>query len=194
MDKLAKESKLNKAMIFYYFKNKQGLYEEVIIKVLNDIYNAVLDENKKNSNATDKLKGFIACFSNYAWKHPALSSLLLRELSKNSDISHTLFLNMKKLYQLFCDILLQGTKDGVFINSTDTPMPLYFMITGTINLMTTTKNIRVETNKNSDLNTNIEFNEKSISSYLIKQIIPILTTKIEDNIMVHEYPKKLKEI
>ncbi len=174
MDTLAKECDLNKAMIFYYFKNKKGLYNAVIIKVLDDIYNAVLEENQKYIDATDKIKSFIKCFSTYAWNNPYLASLLLRELSHSGEISNTLFSNMKKLYKLFYNILESGDKTGEFNDASKSSMMLYFMITGTINLMITTKTIRVEAKQNDNLNTNIEFDDKKIASYLIQQLIAII--------------------
>jgi len=175
MDQLAQTCNLNKAMIFYYFKNKKALYEAVIIKVLEEISTTIQKENQKHTKATKKLEQFIITFSKFAWEKHYLSSLFLRELSVSSDISNTLFLHMKNLYQLFCDILAQGEKENEFSSSSS--MMLYFMITGSINLMVTTKDLRVEANKNHNIQTSSTFDDKDISSYIIDQIMLILTTK-----------------
>ena len=176
MDSLAKVCNLNKAMIFYYYKNKQALYEAVIVYVLDEIYNKIVIENSKITNPKKQLESFVNCFTLFAWEKPYLSSLLLRELSNSnhSSISQTLFSNMKKLYSLFCDIIKSGEGDDFKQNCSEDSMMLYFMVTGTINLMITTKTIRFEAYEVDTLNTCFKCDAHYIYSYINKQILTLI--------------------
>jgi len=120
MDELAKLSGLNKAMVFYYFKNKKGLYEAVI-------------------------------YAKYACTHSYLPSLLLKELSDSGAVlpPKILFGAMRELFSLFSDILKRGEEQCYFHNAI--PMMLYFMVIGTLNLMITTKALRVEASQKEDI-------------------------------------------
>ena len=176
MDSLAKECGLNKAMIFYYYKNKQALYEEVIIYILDEIYTVMIKKNQNLIDPKEQLISFIKTFTLFAWEKPYLSSLLLRELShsNNSDISQILFANMKKLYKLFCDILKNGENNVFIDNCSKDSMMLYFMIIGTINLMVTTTNIRYKAYSTDTLNTCFECDEQYVLSYVTKQILILI--------------------
>ncbi len=78
MDELAKACDLNKAMIFYYFKNKKGLYEAVMEEILQEIYKAItqkIDISKNPQEALDippqKSRQF-TIFSNSITKPPSV--------------------------------------------------------------------------------------------------------------------------
>jgi len=179
MDELASMCDLNKAMIFYYYKNKKKLYEAVIIEILDQIYTKIITTNNTIINAKDKLESFIQTFTNFAWQRPYFSSLLLRELSNSNhdNISTTLFENMKKLYILFCNILKDGENTDFIKDCSKNSMMLYFMITGTINLMITTKNIRQQAYQNDAIDTCNKCNADDISSYITEQILHQILNK-----------------
>ncbi len=42
VDLIASEAKINKAMIYYYFKNKAKLYEKVVSTLLDEIYDQIV--------------------------------------------------------------------------------------------------------------------------------------------------------
>ncbi len=171
MDELAKMSDLNKAMIFYYFKNKKGLYEAVMHEILQEIYEAILAENKLHDNPLEELEGFIRTYASFACAHPYLPALLLKELSDSGAvIPETLFASMRKLFALFSDILRRGEAQGIFHDVI--PMVLYFTVLGTLNLMVTTKPLRVKAAQLDDIevDTCAECDIDEIADYLIRKI------------------------
>lgn len=173
LEELANMCDLNKAMIFYYYKSKQGLYEAVIVEVLDEIYKAVIEENKNNKTPSEELKSFIKTFAIFSCTHPYLPALLLKELSDNgAQIPETLFYHMRKLYILFADILSRGEKEGCFNDVV--PMIIYFMIIGTINLMITTKQLRIKAYELEKIDTCTTCDIDEISDYLVKKTIKML--------------------
>ncbi|MCF6172543.1 MAG: TetR/AcrR family transcriptional regulator [Campylobacteraceae bacterium] len=173
LEELAKMCDLNKAMIFYYYKSKQGLYEAVIIEVLEEIYDAITRENNKHKTPTEELKSFIKTFANFSCSHPYLPALLLKELSDSgAQIPKKLFFHMRKLYTLFTEMLKRGEEEGCFKDII--PMIVYFMIMGTINLMITTKKLRIKAYELDNIDTCATCEIDEISDYLIKKIIKML--------------------
>jgi len=173
MDELATLCDLNKAMIFYYYKSKQGLFEAVMKEVLEEIYNTIKKENQNQHNPIKELESFIKTYATFACEHPYLPSLLLKELSDSGSIvPEQLFANMRQLFELFSQILKKGEKEGCF--SDVIPMILYFMVIGTLNLMITTKQLRIKAHELSGVDTCSTCSIDEISEYIMKKIKKIL--------------------
>jgi len=171
MEELAAHAQLNKAMIFYYFKNKKGLYEAVMEQVLQEIYDTIVTENRHYHTPQQELESFVRTYAKFACTHPYLPTLLLKELGEGGAvIPDKLFGAMRRLFALFCDILRRGEAEGSFHETM--PMVLYFMVIGTINLMVTTKPLRQRAAalEDIDLDTCVECEIEEISEYLIRKI------------------------
>ncbi|MBD3789520.1 MAG: TetR/AcrR family transcriptional regulator [Campylobacterales bacterium] len=171
MDELAGMCGLNKAMVFYYFKNKKGLYEAVMREVLEEIQRTIIEENKTHRTPEQELEGFIRTYAKFACSHPYLPALLLRELSDSGAVvPELLFTSMRQLFALFSDILKRGEKKGCFHDAI--PMILYFMVLGTLNLMVTTKPLRLKAAQLEDIevNTCAQCDIDEIAAYIIKKI------------------------
>jgi len=109
MDELAQRCGLNKAMVFYYFKNKKGLYEAVMQSILEEIYYVITEQNTAHKSPEAALRGFIYTYAQYAQTHPYLPALLLKELSDSGAVvPELLFASMRKLFSLFSDIQPDG--------------------------------------------------------------------------------------
>jgi AcrR family transcriptional regulator len=167
MDELASLCNLNKAMIFYYFKNKKGLYESVMHEILEEIYSTIVNKSRRYNSALDEIEEFIKVYAKFACSHPYLPSLLLKELSDSGAvIPEVLFSSMRKLFAHFSNILKRGGyKDEI-------PMVLYFMILGTLNLIVTTKSLRQKAAQLDDIgiDTCANCTIDEIGEYLSKKI------------------------
>ncbi len=175
MDELAQRCGLNKAMVFYYFKNKKGLYEAVMQSVLEEIYRVITEQNSAHDSPEAALRGFVFTYARYAQTHPYLPALLLKELSDSGAVvPELLFASMRKLFSLFSDIVRRGQQDGAFGEAI--PVVLYFMILGTLNLMVTTQPLRQKAAKMEDIeiDTCASCDIDEIAAYLYKSIETIL--------------------
>ncbi|WP_331775117.1 TetR/AcrR family transcriptional regulator [Sulfurospirillum sp. 1612] len=173
MEELATMCGLNKAMIFYYFKNKQGLYDAVIEMVIDEIYQTVHHDEEKVQDPMAELEYFIKTYASFACVHPYLPALLLRELSASgAAISEKLFFKMRKLFVHFSDILRRGEEEGIFKDAI--PMVLYFMVLGTINLIITTKPLRIKAQEIEGIDTCAQCDINDMSEYLVKKIKKML--------------------
>ncbi len=176
MDELGERCGLNKAMVFYYFKNKKGLYEAVMREVLVEIQQTIVEENKRHSTPKEELEGFIRTYAKFACEHPYLPSLLLKELSDSGAVvPEMLFASMRQLFALFSAILKRGEKEGCFNDAV--PMILYFMVLGTLNLMITTKPLRIKASRMEDIevDTCASCDIEEIADYVVEKIFSMLT-------------------
>jgi AcrR family transcriptional regulator len=177
VDEVANVSGVNKALLYYYFKNKAGLYENVMINVLSAIHQEVVQTDKCCDNPMGELRAFIETYANFALKQPYFPALLLRELSDSgAHLPEMMFANMRKLFALLSDILKKGEKEGIFNKSI--PMVIHFMIIGTINLFVTTSPLRKNAAQITDeVDTCSECSMNEISEYIFNSIKLILEVK-----------------
>ena len=182
MDELGERCGLNKAMVFYYYKNKKGLYEAVMREVLMQIQQTIVEENKHHSRPKEELAGFIRTYAKFACEHPYLPSLLLKELSDSGAVvPEMLFASMRQLFALFTDILKRGEEKGCFEETV--PMVLYFMVLGSLNLMVTTKSLRQKAAEMDDIvvDTCAACDIDEIAEYVVEKILRMIhTNKGED--------------
>ena len=170
VDDIAQVSGVNKALIYYYFKNKSGLYSEVMSGLFDAIYSEVTVAKEECSSIVDELQTFIQTYANYAYKNPYFPALLLRELSDSgAHLPEMMFASMRKLFVLLSDILKRGEEQKVFVKSI--PIVIHFMITGTLNLMITTMPLRKElVSLDSSVNVCNECSAEDVSSFIFETV------------------------
>jgi AcrR family transcriptional regulator len=83
MQEIADEAGINKAMLHYYYKSKQLLFEAVFKKAfsllapqLNEVINA-------DNSLFDKIKSFTNNYISFVIKHPYLPNFIIQELNRN---------------------------------------------------------------------------------------------------------------
>lgn len=105
---IAKRAKINKGMIYYYFENKDKLYEEVFnnvfIKLLPKMF-SILD---KDTFISDKLIEYGEAFIDLSVDEPRKLTFLIQEMNKQTDrcfylIKNTYLINIDSL-QKQCNI------------------------------------------------------------------------------------------
>jgi len=169
-DDIAKACSVNKAMIYYYFKNKSELYTEVMSGLFDAMYTEINEARKVCISITDELETFIKTYTEYAYKHPYFPALLLRELSDSgAHLPEMMFTSMRKVFILLSEILQKGEKEDVFVPSI--PMIVHFMIIGSINLMVTTKPLRKKAIQiDSEVDTCSECSVEEVSTYIFQTV------------------------
>lgn len=91
MQEIADEAEINKAMLHYYFRSKQLLFEAVFIKAFSMLaprLNKILNDE---SSIEDKVRNFSFNYISFISKHPYLPNFIIQELNKNPDF----FLSLK---------------------------------------------------------------------------------------------------
>ncbi len=85
MQEIADEAGINKAMLHYYYRSKQILFEAVFKKAfslsapqLNEVINS-------DDSICDKIKNFTHNYISFVIKHPYLPNFIIQELNRNPE-------------------------------------------------------------------------------------------------------------
>jgi AcrR family transcriptional regulator len=176
-DDIAKSSGVNKALIYYYFKNKAGLYAQVMSGLFDAIYDEVVTSRESCTSTTDELHAFIKTYADYAYEHPYFPALLLRELSDSgAHLPEMMFASMRNLFILLSDILTKAEEQKVFTHAI--PMVVHFMIIGSLNLMVTTEPLRKKAMQlDASVDTCSGCSADEVSTYIFETIKKSLEVK-----------------
>lgn len=90
MQEIADKAKINKAMLHYYYRSKQLLFEAVFknaFRILAPQLNKILNED---SELFDKIKNFTNNYIAFVIEHPYLPNFVIQELNKNPDFISSL--------------------------------------------------------------------------------------------------------
>jgi Transcriptional regulator len=87
MQEIANEAAINKAMLHYYYKNKQLLFRAVFMQAfiklapqLNAIFSA-------SEGIFEKIRHFISNYIDFVLENPYLPSFIIQELNNNPDFA-----------------------------------------------------------------------------------------------------------
>jgi len=113
MQEIADEAGINKAMLHYYYRSKQLLFEAVFINAfsllapqLNEIINA-------DNSLFDKIKNFTNNYISFVIKHPYIPNFVIQELNRNPNFVERLvaeknFPNIEKFKKQVDENILNG--------------------------------------------------------------------------------------
>lgn len=85
MQEIADTAGINKAMLHYYYRSKQLLFEAVFknaFSMLAPQLNAILNDD---SSIEEKIRNFTSNYISFIIKHPYLPSFIIQELNRNQD-------------------------------------------------------------------------------------------------------------
>lgn len=85
MQEIADKAKINKAMLHYYYRNKQLLFEAVFknaFSLLAPQLNAILNDD---SSVEDKIRNFTSDYISFVSKHPYLPNFVIQEINRNPE-------------------------------------------------------------------------------------------------------------
>lgn len=85
MQEIADKAKINKAMLHYYYRSKQLLFDAVFSKafiLLAPQLNSVLNDD---SSIEDKIINFTHNYMEFMIKHPYIPAFIINELNKNPN-------------------------------------------------------------------------------------------------------------
>lgn len=126
MQEIADKAGINKAMLHYYYRSKQLLFEAVFknaFSLLAPQLNAILNDD---SSIEDKIRNFTSNYISFIIKHPYLPNFIIQELNRNQDFILKLkenkgFPNLKKFKKQVDEEIKKGlikpiSAEQLFIN------------------------------------------------------------------------------
>jgi AcrR family transcriptional regulator len=126
MQEIADKAGINKAMLHYYYRSKQLLFEAVFkhaFMLLAPQLNAVLNDD---SSIEEKIKNFTSNYITFIIKHPYLPNFIIQELNRNPEFilklkDNSSFPNLDKFkvqvqYEVKNEIIKPISAEQLFMN------------------------------------------------------------------------------
>lgn len=126
MQEIADKAGINKAMLHYYYRSKQLLFEAVFknaFSLLAPQLNAILNDD---SAIEEKIKSFTSNYITFIIKHPYLPNFIIQELNRNPEFilkmkEHNGFPNLEKFKKQVVEDIKKGnikpiSAEQLFIN------------------------------------------------------------------------------
>ncbi len=170
VDEIAKDAKVNKAMIYYHFKNKEDLYRTVFMSVAPFSHTDFDDIILTEENPQTKLRNFICAIFNVFEKNPEFVKLAQWELA-SGPLFMPVFIHdfvlpvVQKIWKLIED----GIREGEF-RPVD-PFLTYFHTLGLISEYFFFRPVREEiVARRPDLNLEKKFDADFFKNHLINLV------------------------
>ena len=86
MQEIADTAGINKAMLHYYYRSKQKLFEAVFKSAINLMAPKIIKIIKKDEHLFDKIRNFTDKYITFISKHSFIPSFIIQELNRNPDM------------------------------------------------------------------------------------------------------------
>ncbi len=133
MERIAKRAKLNKAMIYYHFKGKEALYEEILTGTFKKVHDLIKDNLPQEKDPVDQLCAMIATYTDFIDSIDLdFVRLMMRELSSGGTYFRKITLPhfMTPILDMVVDLIEGGMKTGRMRKVN--PYYTYFQIVGSV--------------------------------------------------------------
>lgn len=85
MQEIANEAGINKALLHYYFRTKEKLFEAIFKHVFSQIFPDIRELVVSNHTIEDKLGTFIEKYIDLLVRHPFLPAFILKEIGRDPE-------------------------------------------------------------------------------------------------------------
>lgn len=93
MQEIADKAGINKAMLHYYYRNKQKLFEAVFKSAINLMVPKIIRIIETDKHLFDKIKNFTDKYISFISKYSYIPLFIINESNKNPDLLKTIFTN-----------------------------------------------------------------------------------------------------
>jgi AcrR family transcriptional regulator len=132
VDRIAERAVLNKRLIYYYFEDKEKLFQAVLEQAYQDIRNQEQQLTLLNLAPAQAVRRLVEFTWNYYLEHPEFLTLLnsanLHRARHITDSKKVRVMN-SPLIETLAEVLERGRKEGSFRGGID-PLQLYVSIAG----------------------------------------------------------------
>lgn len=117
VDRIAQKAKINKAMIYYHFKNKEDLYESLLSEFYSEIFPRIVEKIPQDKGPEEKLDAIITYFIDLiSGLDQDFVRMMLWELSSGGKYFKKLMLPrvIIPMMGIVQELFTEGMKQGAF--------------------------------------------------------------------------------
>jgi len=166
LEKIAKKANISKAAIYYHFKNKADLFENVVNPKINKLINEIYSFNDENPQ--EALKHYIHSYAKIFKKYPCFAAILAHEfVDGGRNLSEDVIEDLSKIFKKLIFILKKGEEKNIF--EIENPFSIQLLIVSSLIMNQTTKDLRKRVSKYIDIEINPDI--KDIADAIYKKIL-----------------------
>jgi len=116
-DAIARAAKVNKALLYYYYRDKDALYGAALDHVFHERHQCLMRVLAEDVPPGEKLLRYAGAFFDYLADHPLHRAMVQREmftLPRRSGMQRIVKLYMKPMYEELLKVVRDGIASGVF--------------------------------------------------------------------------------
>ena len=116
-DAIAKAAKVNKALLYYYFHDKDALYGAALDHVFQERNRRLMPVLAADIPPGEKILRYVGAFFDYLAENPAHREMVQRELfnvPRRGQMQRIVKLYMRPMFEEMVKVLRQGIAAGVF--------------------------------------------------------------------------------
>lgn len=141
VDRIAARARVNKALLYYYFKSKAALYRETLLDVFRTVAQAVQQVRHTGGTPEVQLRGFVQAVADHSARQPRFPYIWLREMAEGGrHLDESIVFEMKKVIETLGGILQEGRQAGVFVDAN--PFVIQISIVAPLLLFSATAPVR----------------------------------------------------
>ena len=116
MQEIADEANINKAMLHYYYRSKQKLFEAVFMQAFKKLVPHINGIFNSEVSVFEKIRRFVDSYISFVVDNPYLPTFLIQEINNNPEFAKTFFsVNIAPEPILFVQQISAEIKNGVLM-------------------------------------------------------------------------------
>ena len=130
MREIATHAKVNLAMVNYYFRSKENLFDIIFVETVKSVSSSIIPAIMQEGDTLQKIERFIHLYIDGLMKNPAIPAFIFQEVINNPQKILDQVKGGKNIEPLFESFIAQmndDVKKGV-INPIDNPLNLFLNI------------------------------------------------------------------
>jgi TetR/AcrR family transcriptional regulator len=125
VDRIARRARVNKAMLYYHFRSKQGLYRTLLRQTFTHAGERLRAIAASNQSPGDQLDRVIATIAEFIQEHEYFPAIMLREVAeRGAHLDPETLATLSEVPRTVAAIITRGVDEGVF--RPVHPMAAYF--------------------------------------------------------------------
>ena len=124
-DAIARAAKVNKALLYYYFHDKDALYGAALDHVFQERNKYLMPVLAENVPPAEKILRFVGAFFDFLAEHPSHREMVQRELFNVPGRAHMqriVKLYMRPMFEEMTKVVREGIVTGIFPSLTSSPL------------------------------------------------------------------------